>query len=64
MAPATTPPPSSSTSIDNMEETIGGIARQVTRASTYHPEDDENNAINPRKGSNLDPFSSEFDVEA
>lgn len=47
-----------------MEETIGGIARQVTSASTHNPEDGDNNAINPRKGSNLDPFSSEFDVEA
>ncbi|RSL87570.1 hypothetical protein CEP52_015482 [Fusarium oligoseptatum] len=62
---ATTPPPSSSkTSVDDTEETIGDIARQVTRASTHRPEDGENNAINPRKGSNLDPFSPNFDVSA
>ncbi|KAF5011266.1 hypothetical protein FDECE_2619 [Fusarium decemcellulare] len=60
-----TPPPSSSkTSVDDMEETIGDIARQVTIASTNCPGDGANNAINPRKGSNLDPFSPEFDVSA
>ncbi|RSL52107.1 hypothetical protein CEP53_008201 [Fusarium sp. AF-6] len=65
MHPPTTPPPfSSKTSVDGTEETILDIARQVTRASTHRPEDGENNAINPRKGSNLDPFSPKFDVSA
>lgn len=47
-----------------MDETIVDIARQVTRASTHRPEDDQNNAINPRQGSKLDPFSPDFDVVA
>ncbi|RSL42235.1 hypothetical protein CEP54_015550 [Fusarium duplospermum] len=65
MHPATTSRPfSSKTSVDDTEETIGDIARQVTRASTHHPEDGANNAINPRKGSNLDPFSPKFDASA
>ncbi|KAM5517453.1 ABC transporter [Fusarium oxysporum f. sp. phaseoli] len=64
---ATSSPTSSEiTSVDNLDETIGRIARQVTQTSNRHPEHgtNTNNAINPQKGSNLDPFSPAFDVKA
>lgn len=52
--------------MDNLDETIGNIARQVTQTSNRDPghSTNTNNAINPEEGSNLDPFSPAFDVKA
>jgi ATP-binding cassette, subfamily G (WHITE), member 2, PDR len=58
------PTSSEITSVDNLDDTIGNIARQVTQTSNRQPEHGTNNAINPQKGSNLDPFSPAFDVKA
>ncbi|KAM0323699.1 hypothetical protein ACHAQA_008636 [Verticillium albo-atrum] len=52
---------SSSTQVSHTHEQVEALARRVTAQSARLDHDTGNSALSPIKGSNLDPFSAEFD---